>query len=171
MADMRALSVQQPWAACITYLGKDVENRTWPCQRRIWGARIAIHASKGIDLPDFVPGPLADGWPSLFAGQAEWDAWRAAAAGANPQKLADWPAKIPLGAVVAAATIADCHWHEDCTGGEDPRPCSPWAAFGQWHWRLENVRPLAEPIPCRGALGLWQLLGDVERAVRGQLDA
>jgi hypothetical protein len=35
--------------------------------------------------------------------------------------------------------------------------CGPWAAIGQNHWRLENVRPLAEPVPARGAQGLWNI--------------
>jgi hypothetical protein len=29
------------------------------------------------------------------------------------------------------------------------------------HLILENPRPLAEPIPCRGALGLWTPAADV----------
>ena len=47
--------------------------------------------------------------------------------------------------------------------------CSAWAAGGQWHWHLANVRPLADPVPCKGALGLWHLSDEVEKAVRAQL--
>jgi len=47
--------------------------------------------------------------------------------------------------------------------------CSPWAVIGQYHWQLANVRPLAEPVPCKGALKLWCLPGDVEKLVRAQL--
>jgi len=32
-------------------------------------------------------------------------------------------------------------------------------------WRLENVRRLPEPIPAKGALGIWALPDDVELAV------
>jgi hypothetical protein len=33
-----------------------------------------------------------------------------------------------------------------------------------------NARPLAEPVPCKGALGLWWLPDDVDAQVRAQLD-
>ena len=56
---MRALTIKQPWVHAIFHLGKDVENRSWPCQAPRW---IAIHASqkpdrdaeypKGIELPE-----------------------------------------------------------------------------------------------------------------------
>ncbi len=35
----------------------------------------------------------------------------------------------------------------------------------------EPALPLAEPVPCRGALGLWRVPDDVESAVRAQLEA
>jgi hypothetical protein len=37
------------------------------------------------------------------------------------------------------------------------------------HLELENPRPLAEPVACRGALGLWTLPGDVLDQVLEQL--
>ena len=40
------LSVRQPWAYCIMFLGKDIENRT---RRTNIRGIIAIHASKQID--------------------------------------------------------------------------------------------------------------------------
>ena len=43
---MLALSIREPWAYCILYLGKDVENRTWPTKER---GRIYIHVSKSFD--------------------------------------------------------------------------------------------------------------------------
>lgn len=38
-----ALSIRQPWAFAIFLLGKDIENRDWPTERR---GRIWIHVSK-----------------------------------------------------------------------------------------------------------------------------
>lgn len=49
--------------------------------------------------------------------------------------------------------------------------CDPWAMSGQFHIELADVRPIPEPVPCRGMLGLWRLPEDVEKAVRGQLEA
>jgi hypothetical protein len=51
-----ALSVRQPWAFAIIYLGKDIENRTPPALRHINfrdGNRIAIHAAKGMTRDEY----------------------------------------------------------------------------------------------------------------------
>lgn len=145
---MRALSIQQPWAAAIACGPKRVENRTWTAPPRIIGQTVALHASKGPD----------------------WDAPARAwtAAGLTPYRWGDprraWTASLVLGAIVALAEVDECHF------GCWPA-CSEWAAAGQYHWQLANIRPLAEPVPCRGALGLWKLPEDVEQAVRKQLEA
>lgn len=82
-----------------------------------------------------------------------------------------------LGAVLAVATVAECHHSEDCMLPASVVPacgrtgCSPWAARGQYHWVLADVRPLPEPVACNGKLNLWKLPEDVERAVREQLEA
>lgn len=39
----------------------------------------------------------------------------------------------------------------------------------RWAWLLANVRPLPEPVPCRGAQGLWNAPGTVAAAVLAQL--
>lgn len=44
---MKAISVKQPWAYAIMYLGKDIENRTRHTKIR---GTIGIHASKSIDM-------------------------------------------------------------------------------------------------------------------------
>jgi len=38
-----ALSIRQPWADAIVYLGKDIENRDWPTKFR---GLVCIHAAK-----------------------------------------------------------------------------------------------------------------------------
>jgi hypothetical protein len=30
------------------------------------------------------------------------------------------------------------------------------------HWRLRNPKPLLNPVPARGALGLWEYTGDIK---------
>ena len=49
-----ALSVRQPWAWAIIHAGKDIENRTWGDPRR--RGRIAIHASKGMTVEEYLYG-------------------------------------------------------------------------------------------------------------------
>lgn len=66
-----------------------------------------------------------------------------------------------MSAVLVVADLVDCC---DCDGS-----CSPWAFPDRFHLRLANVRVLAEPVPAVGRLGLWNLPGQVETAVRAQL--
>jgi hypothetical protein len=159
---MRALSVMQPWIGAITYSDKRVENRGWPAPDWIIGRTIALHASKG---------------PDWGAPDRAWTACGLAPyrAGPNAPRRA-WTASLTLGAVLAVATITGCHHSMDCRCHHDEGPrergslCTPWSASGQFHWVLAGVRPLAEPLPCRGALGLWRLPGDVEKLVREQME-
>lgn len=145
---MKSLTVRQPWASCIAFGGKDIENRSWSTPHR---GLVAIHAGKGVDwdVPDHA-------WTSAGLAPYRKGARRAA-----------WTASLPLGAVVAIARLADCH---DATG-TDYCSCSTWAMAHQWHWELADVRPLPQPVPCKGALGLWNLPEDIEAAVTAQLEA
>jgi hypothetical protein len=45
---MKALSIQQPWAWAILYLGKDIENRDWRYPPKFRG-KFFIHTGKKID--------------------------------------------------------------------------------------------------------------------------
>lgn len=143
---MRALSIKQPWLHAIVNGTKRVENRHWAPPQWAIGATIGLAASKRFD------------WDAQFpAGNiAQWAA----------------PDRVPLGAVVAVARIAAAHDPAAPCGTSQAhghRACSPWALPGQWHWVLAEVRALADPVPCRGMLGLWRLPEDVEKAVREQL--
>lgn len=153
---MKALTVQQPYADAIAHGPKRVENRT---RRTYHRGLLAIHAGLAVD------------WLATHR------AW--AAAGLVPYvpraPHRRWTASLVLGAVVAVADVTGCHWHSDClaprrqSGIWQTLRCSEWAARDGFHWVLENVRSLPEPVPCKGALGLWPLPDDVESAVRAQL--
>jgi hypothetical protein len=148
---MRCITVRPPWSWAILH-GKDVENRTWRHPHR---GRLAIHAGRRWDV---------DGQDSPLIREA----WRNA--GHDLRALSPNNSRVPLGAVVAVAEMVGCHEDGDVASGCEPVfGCSPWAARGQYHWRLASVRPLPEPVPCRGALGLWTLPDDIEAAVRAQL--
>ena len=71
------------------------------------------------------------------------------------------PSKMPTGAIVGLITVLGAHKnHADW--------CSPWAIPDQWHWQLsEPIR--VEPVPCRGAQGLWTVPAEVEALVLSQL--
>jgi hypothetical protein len=162
---MRALTVRPPWSWAIAYAGKSVENRTWTTR---WRGLLAIHAGQRPDKAAFSDACMLD-----FCVRA----------GAVP--------RYDCGRIVAVAELAGIHHADDCahccpepedwdpsndsmpcTNYEGPcrNHCSPWAFPDVWHWKLASVRPLPEPVPCKGALGLWRLPEDVERAVTEQLD-
>jgi hypothetical protein len=57
IADMKAISIQQPWAWAILHAGKDVENRSWSTTYR---GLVAVHATRMQEdwqLPKGVPTP------------------------------------------------------------------------------------------------------------------
>src|ERR1700722_17787396 len=144
---MSCLRVRQPWAWAICH-GKDVENRSRGTKHR---GLLAIHASKSAPYRDDVFDPRI---AELIVVHG-----------------LDDPA-AEQGAVVAVAELTGCHEPAYCfeaRPGQSGLQCSPWAHASQFHWQLADVRPLAEPVPCRGMLGLWPLPDEVEKGVRAQV--
>lgn len=162
-----ALTVRQPWAFGIEH-GKSVENRGREMKYRgpLWihaGARSRWDTAGGQSplvraaWQRFVRG--IPGWPGLSATDV--------ALGRRTTLMA-------FGAVIAAVQVTGCHDSRRCqqpplTRFALPTFCTPWAAYDQWHIELSGIRSLAEPVPCRGMLGLWRLPEDVESAARAQL--
>lgn len=141
---MKALSVRQPWAWAITHGHKSIENRAWNTSHR---GLLAIHAS------------------------ALWDGDDALGTVVDLANIHISDVRIPgrhLGAIVAVAELMGI-----CTSSAEQRgcDCGPWAIGGQHHWRLANPRPVPEPVPCKGRLGLWCLPDQVEAAVLDQIAA
>lgn len=138
---MRALTVQQPWAWAIIHGGKLIENRT-----ANWSYRgpLAIHAGQR--------------WSERGASSdLIHDAWHQHGTFAHPADARDGWA-FHYGAILGVVDLVDVHPDVGC--------CRPWGessyteAGGKdrrivTHLVLENPRALGEPIPCRGALGLW----------------
>lgn len=149
---MKALTVQQPWAWAIVHGGKDVENRT-----QAWRYRgpLAIHAGARVSERGLRT------VPSIVAAER----------GTSPTLVADQVrSSIELGAIIGVVDLVDVH----AAAGEriegplrTPQCCESWWAELSYaehggktrrdivHLVLENPQPLDEPIPCRGALGLW----------------
>lgn len=139
---MRALTLLQPWAHAVCALGKRVENRTWQPPATCVGQRLAIHAGKA------------------------WGPTERAVVTSLVERGHSVPDDLPLGAVVAIATIA----------GTLTAPLTPeeQEELGAWWlgpigWVLRDVHALQEPVPCRGNQGLWRLPLDVLRAVEAQV--
>lgn len=147
---MKALTILQPWADCICYHGKRVENRTWPPPTLLVGERIAIHAGK------------------RFLGEDVVLATRLAHQASSTILLVADPMR--LGAVVATAVLAGFITRDrppssyENRMGMDSERRSRWF-FGPFGWVLRDVKVLEEPVPCRGRQRVWTLPDDIEAAV------
>ena len=150
--DLRAATLTQPWAGLVAAGIKLVENRGKPIMpKTIVGHRIAIHASREIDKPTYAR--IAELAPELADRALPWFG------------LSKITGAILATAVVAkiydggwdAESIMQCRGElaeglELCTGRADQ---VRWF-FGPVAYALRDVRLLAEPVPCKGALGLWR---------------
>ncbi|HEV8573866.1 MAG TPA: ASCH domain-containing protein [Dehalococcoidia bacterium] len=133
---MRGLSLSQPWASLIAIGAKSWETRSWSTKYRGW---VAIHASQRYPRECQ---RLCGGDP--FAKHLR-----------NGYGL-------PTGVILAMARIVAVQttdeWREHYNSDRDH---DEWR-FGDYRphrfaWKLEDVRALPKPIPCKGALGLFRL--------------
>lgn len=152
---MKALSLTQPWATLVANEAKRVETRSWSTSYR---GPIAIHAAKGFPL----------------------DCQRLCSADPFHGGLDAVPAKrLPRGLILAVAEIRDVMtteemvrlWRSHDSGRVPNYHDDRERQFGDYGpdrfaWRLVNVRRLVEPIPCKGALGLWTVPSEIETQFR-----
>ncbi|HAL07380.1 MAG TPA: hypothetical protein DCP26_08540 [Brevundimonas sp.] len=143
---IKALSVWEPWASLIAAGVKRHETRHWETTYR---GPIAIQAARTLDL-----------------------------AGAPDQLCQDvlgplWPKERPRGRVVAVAYLSDCiptdRVLQELTAAD--REAGNYAA-GRFAWRLDDIRPLTEPIPLTGRQGLfnWEQPQDLRERLEAPRD-
>jgi len=152
---MKALSIRQPWAwlivrpdltgaarAAAVASGelKDIENRGWPTKCR---GRVLIHAAKGMTRAEYEDGqdPLwSSGGPTIELPPLE---------------------QLERGGIVGVTTIDACVSPADRT--------SLWHMGSAFGFRLIDTKPLPF-IPCRGALGFFNVPADVAAQLRQMHD-
>lgn len=168
-AEMRGLSLWQPWATLVAIGAKKIETRSWSTPYR---GLVVIHAAKSLptDARNFMLDSPATS--ALIAGLTHLHLPYRHDFFENPTR----------GAIVAVASLVRIL----ATGGTNPRMIGPWPhrwvrelseqeqAFGNFEperygWFLEDVRALPEPVPCRGALGLWPVPADVLAQIDAQI--
>lgn len=168
---MKGLSLTQPWATLVSSGAKVVETRSWPTSYR---GPILIHAAKGF--PEQARRLCSTEPFAHRLAQAGFDLERSAYR-TNPQ---GWAKVLPLGVIVAVANLVAVHpitGHDSAgratfgDGVRAGRVVGEELAFGDYApgryvWLLSGVRRLPEPIPYRGALGLWE----VERELGERLE-
>jgi len=129
----------QPWATLVAIGAKCIETRSWSTSYR---GPIAIHAAKSMPryaLAAFLSEPFYN--ETLVP------------AGIYSSSM------LPRGAVIATARLVEVC---STTGLADEilrrgyeRAFGDYAA-GRFAWFIADVEPLDEPIPAKGALGLWE---------------
>ncbi|MEV5211388.1 hypothetical protein AB0K35_28330 [Micromonospora sp. NPDC053740] len=148
---IKAITVREPWASCIVTGAKTVENRASGTK---WRGLLFIHTSQQTDDA------------ALFDVRV-----RHALNITNGSQLA-----FERGAVIAVVDLIGVHEAVTIPAliGGPGSCCAPWGE--RWHSArpakhlvLANVRPLAKPVPCRGALGLWTPPEDVTAQVMWQI--
>lgn len=162
---MKALTLTQPWATLIALGAKRIETRSWSTDYR---GPLAIHAAKGL-------GPV--GGKSGLQEQCRVPAF-AHALRSMPAQYETKEFVLPLGSIVATVILVDVRRIDMKLRGEViAQTIAPneieFGLYdtGRYAWYLEKVSPLASPIECKGALGLWDVPPEVMAAMtRGQIN-
>jgi hypothetical protein len=154
---MRVLTLRPPWGEAITLgddtTGKRTENRPGNTHYR---GPVAIHSGR---RPDWDAPPRA------------WEAARLIPPWELGITFKKWVETYTTGAIISVADLTGCHHAGECldTAGWPWSFCTTWSMAAAWHWGMANVRPLPEPVPWTGRLGLLPLTGDARDAVPAQL--
>jgi hypothetical protein len=149
---MKALSLLEPWASLVALGEKRIETRSWAPPQGIMPIRIAIHASKSREAID-------DGTAEELFGMTRHSC----------------PDPWPLGRVVAVVTLVKAvpteKIRDDISHFHPNELAFGNYSDGRWGWVFDDLslRRLAEPVPCRGMLGLWGIPQDVRAKIDAQL--
>lgn len=166
---LRCLTLTQPWASLVSVGAKRIESRSWSTSFR---GEIAIHASKAF--PRWARDICYE--EPFYGSLGKELAW----------EYPNGPRghHLPLGAIVAVATLFSVQWI--IRGYDGPLLTTPLGVPvsvdkaeipfgdytpGRYAWLLTDIRRLPTPVPAKGAQMLWFAPPAVESAVREQLEA
>ncbi|MFG1846716.1 ASCH domain-containing protein [Micromonospora carbonacea] len=158
-AVVRAITIREPWASAIATGAKTVENRASGTAYR---GPVFIHTSQRVDLP---------ACNNNLVRQALWGRTD------FTDKVIDYiAADFTLGVIIAVADLVDVHDADTIPTltGEPGTCCEPWGQRLHGirtakHLVLANVRRLRNPVPARGALGLWTPTDSTVERVRYEM--
>lgn len=154
VSEIRGLSLTRPWPMAFirgpVQLQKRVENRDWKPPAALVGCHVALHSAKSWDesAREFIADVLGIEIPGRK----------------------DFPHSQIIAVCRLSGFVADLTARASL---RDPTPDTLSAEqqgwyFGPYGWTLEDLVELPEPVPCKGALGLWRLPDNVLVEVREQ---
>ena len=152
---MKVLTLTQPWATLVAIGAKRIETRSW---ETLYRGPLAIHAAKSSPK-----------WAREFS--VDPVCYTAVKARYAVRPHAGYPA-YPLGCVLATCQLVDCVRMREMSYGPNGLPVGILGKYtgmltgsnerefgdyeaGRFAWILGDVNLLPEPIPAKGALGLW----------------
>ena len=134
---MRALSLWQPWASLWCSSRKVHETRHWRCSHRGW---LLVHAAKHFEKDFALDDPLRVILDDEFG--------------------SDWTLNLPTGALIGIVNMVDCVPTRrpigDAAANDDDRECGDFSA-GRFAWKRGEFRLFDQPIPYRGAQGIFNV--------------
>lgn len=155
---MKVLTLTQPYATLVAIGAKRIETRNWHTRYR---GPLAIHAAQGL-------GPVGGlrGFSEICTSSPFWEVLNSAG------YCGHHPRQPERGAIVAVCELHTCvstialatmkSYNELLPNGSARtwRLTDQERAFGDYSpnryaWLLWDIRVLPEPIPAKGALGLW----------------
>ena len=141
---MKALTFTQPWASLVALGAKRIETRSW---RTPYRGMLAIHAAKGF--PKWAQDTCLD---SPFDKELAGDELPTGAILATCRLVACIPTReLQQNRVIEMDAAAQC---ENFYLSDLERAFGDYSP-GRWAWLLADVKRLKDPIPVKGALGLW----------------
>lgn len=154
---MKALTLKRPWPSLILLHGKDIENRTWRPPASLLdgpdGGWVALHAGLGVDPAGIVQllSHLRGDAPALAI---DADAARGPTGIVGMMRVDGW-IRVRAGSWDSRQVRA--------VPGKDWR-ASPWF-HGPVGWLIGEVVGFRGSIPCKGAQGLWPVVGVLKEQV------
>ena len=137
---MKALSLTQPWATLVVTGAKRFETRSWTTTYR---GPLLIHAAKGL---------------------------RVGARRFSIEALGKAPEEFVRGAIIGRVVLKNVYRTEELASTLTAleRLYGDYTP-GRWAWELEEAVRLAQPVPYRGALGLFEVALPTMGGTKSQL--
>lgn len=173
-ADMKILTLTQPWATLVAVGAKRIETRSW---RTDYRGPIAIHAAKTLN------GIFRGAGPADLAAIVRREPFASALApltrdADEEERLFGLPTRVvslPMGQIIAVVDLVDVvstadspRWLSHVQSDPRERDFGDYSP-GRYAWLLENVRPLPVPYEIRGERGLQTLDPRVARYIAKEI--
>lgn len=164
----RAITLWQPWASLVALRFKQYETRSWSTSYR---GKLLIHAAaRKATFNPFRELYEKKGFKGLTPSEQRAYAVCAEINNCVPSRF---------GCIVAIADLTNCgrmmpaegykaEWEVRISDQTELElAVGDWAP-GRYAWKLENIKALTEPIPCKGKQGLWIPSQEIIAAIGGK---